>query len=143
MYKQALLSTLISVALSGCASHSHELKAAPVSTAGYENMACNDLHAEAKGSITQTLELTQVLDKKADDDSSQMAIGMILFWPALFALEGGDGEEAATYSRLKGEINAIEKVAIKTSCEPAQLAVKDEAVQIRLMREALKPVVMG
>jgi hypothetical protein len=46
-----------------------------------------------------------------------MAIGLILFWPALFFLEGGDGPQAAEYARLRGEVDALERVAIVKKCD--------------------------
>ena len=64
-------------------------------------------------------ELHASLKKTADDDGAQMAIGAILFWPALFFLEGGDGAEAAEYSRIKGEREAIEIAAIQRDCSIA------------------------
>ena len=45
-----------------------------------------------------------------------MGIGLILFWPALFFLEGGDGVNASQYSHLKGEFEALEQVAIQKDC---------------------------
>lgn len=48
-------------------------------------------------------ELQASLKQKADGDAMQMGVGMLLFWPALFFLEGGDGAQAQEYSRLKGE----------------------------------------
>ena len=45
-----------------------------------------------------------------------MGVGLILFWPALFFLEGGDGPEAQEYARLKGEREAIERSSIKKKC---------------------------
>ena len=45
-----------------------------------------------------------------------MGIGLILFWPTLFALEGGDGPEAAEYGRLKGEYEAIRSAALQKKC---------------------------
>jgi hypothetical protein len=38
------------------------------------------------------------LKKKADNDTAQMTVGMLLLWPTLFFLEGGDGPEASEYS---------------------------------------------
>ena len=61
-------------------------------------------------------ELRGTLDKDASNDAAQMGIGLILFWPALFFLEGGDGVQAAQYSQLKGEFEALEQVAIQKSC---------------------------
>lgn len=117
--KQALIILLATGLITGCASNSSELKAAHVSTSGFKGLSCTELHADLQSSINVVNELTTVIDDKADNDKAQMAIGMILFWPTLFALEGGDGTEAAEYSRLKGEINAMEEVAILNQCQPA------------------------
>lgn len=38
---------------------------------------------------------------------------MVLFWPALFALEGGDGPEATEYAQLKGEYEAARQASEK------------------------------
>ena len=45
-----------------------------------------------------------------------MGVGLILFWPALFALEGGDGPDAEEYRRLKGEVDALQTVSVKKKC---------------------------
>lgn len=112
--------------LSGCASHSHEIQAAHVSTTPYEGMNCQKLHAEMQSNFNRINDISGMIDKKADDDEAQMAIGMILFWPTLFALEGGDGPEAAEYSRLKGEVNAMETVAISNECTGAMQAAEEQ-----------------
>jgi hypothetical protein len=44
-----------------------------------------------------------------------MALGLVLFWPALFFI-GGDGPEAQEYGRLKGEYDALEKASIQEEC---------------------------
>ena len=41
--------------------------------------------------------------------------GLILFWPALFFI-GGTKEQEAEYARLKGEYEALDKVAIQKNC---------------------------
>lgn len=48
-----------------------------------------------------------------------MAAGIILFWPALFFLEGGDGPQAAEYSRLKGEREALQQALVQKKCSIA------------------------
>lgn len=58
-----------------------------------------------------------------------MAVGMILFWPTLFFLEGGDGPEAAEYSRLKGEKGALEKIAVQKECGLTTTAEDDKATK--------------
>ena len=52
------------------------------------------------------------LDKKASNDTAQATVA-ILFQPTLFFLEGGDRPQAAEYSMLKGEFDALEQVSIK------------------------------
>jgi hypothetical protein len=54
-------------------------------------------------------------DEKASSDAGAMAIGMILFWPALFLLDG-DEESASEVARLKGEMDAIEQANIQKNC---------------------------
>ena len=56
------------------------------------------------------------MKETADADAAQVGVGLILFWPALFLVEGGDGAEAQEYSRLKGEKEAIERVSIQKKC---------------------------
>ena len=45
-----------------------------------------------------------------------MGIGMLVFWPALFALEGGDGPGATEYARLKGEYEAVRSTSVLKEC---------------------------
>ncbi|MDC1214123.1 hypothetical protein N8000_06600 [Rhodospirillales bacterium] len=61
-------------------------------------------------------ELHSQLEETADNDAAQMGVGLILFWPTLFFLEGGDGPQAQEYAKLKGERDAIEKVAVIKKC---------------------------
>ena len=66
-----------------------------------------------------------------------MAIGLVLFWPTLFFLEGGDGPEAAEYARLKGEVDALEGVAIQKQCDmTAFQAIRDQ--ETKMIEEAKK-----
>ena len=45
-----------------------------------------------------------------------MGLGIVLFWPALFFLEGGDGVEAEEFAQLKGKLEAVEKSAVQQDC---------------------------
>ncbi|MGB0722023.1 MAG: hypothetical protein ACPGU7_06460 [Gammaproteobacteria bacterium] len=128
----------IFAALAGCATQPSEIQSAQVSTSGYENMSCAELSSEARGNLTRTDELFALLEKKAKDDEAQTAIGMILFWPALFALEGGDGPEAAEYSRLKGELNAMEKVIYKKDCTDARAMIDEHREKVAQARAMAK-----
>ena len=104
------------VFLSACASHPDKIAASSVSTMQYQDYSCKQVAAELDRVERKSNELYYRLDKTAGNDSAQMAVGMLLFWPTLFFLEGGDGPEAAEYARLKGEMEALEKVSIKKKC---------------------------
>jgi hypothetical protein len=82
----------------------------------YKDYNCDQIASEMENVSRRAGELHASLKKTANNDSGQMAVGMILFWPALFFLEGGDGPEAAEYARLKGEKEALEKVAVEKQC---------------------------
>ena len=55
-----------------------------------------------------------------------MTIGLLLFWPALFWLEGGDDARAGEYAHLKGERLALEDAAVMKKCDPATLPKYEE-----------------
>lgn len=114
-----LAGVLLAATLSGCASSPDKMAAAYVSPIQYQDYDCKQVGAELTRVSRRAQELYGQLDKTASNDAAQMAVGMVLFWPALFFLEGGDGPEAAEYSRLKGERDALEQVAIQKHCDPA------------------------
>ncbi len=103
--------------LSACASQPNEIPAQSVSTLIYKDYDCDQLAMEADRVNRRVGELYTSLKKTADGDAMQMGVGLVLFWPALFFLEGGDGPEAQEYARLKGERQAIETVAIRRKCD--------------------------
>ena len=109
-----LISTLM--LLTACATQPDNIAASSVSTLQYQGYSCKQLGLELDRVERKANTLYHSLDKKAGDDSAQMAVGMILFWPTLFFLEGGDGPEAAEYARLKGELEALETVSIRKKC---------------------------
>lgn len=106
----------VALALTGCATDPASISAASVSPMQYNGYDCAQVVAELDRVTKRANELNTALKEKADNDTAQMTVGMILFWPALFFLEGGDGPEAAEYARLKGEKEAIEKTAITKNC---------------------------
>lgn len=52
-----------------------------------------------------------------------MGVGLVLFWPALFAL-GGTKQQEAEYARLKGEHDALQQAAVAKKC--GVLTAKEE-----------------
>ena len=102
--------------LVACASPPEKIPAQYVSELQYQSYDCQQLEMEARRISARTGELYQSVKKLSDNDSAQMGVGHILFWPTLFFLEGGDGPEAAEYSRLQGEADAMERAAISKKC---------------------------
>ncbi|WP_419798881.1 MAG: hypothetical protein ACNI26_04220 [Terasakiella sp.] len=114
--KKALLALGITSFLTACASQPDKINTAYVSDIQYRNYDCDQLTEESSRISYRVNELYGNLKNKADADTAQMGIGLVLFWPTLFLLEGGDGPEAQEYARLKGEQEAIQKVAIQKKC---------------------------
>lgn len=102
--------------LAGCASQPDKIQAAYISPEQYQRHDCQQLAAE-KGRVERRVNtLYSSLKKTADNDATQMGVGMLLLWPTLFFLEGGDGAEAGEYAQLKGQYAALEEVSINKRC---------------------------
>ena len=114
--KNFLIAGALAATLAACASQPDEIQTAYVSTLPYENYDCQQIAGEMERVSRRASELRGSLKKKADNDEAQMGVGLILFWPTLFFLEGGDGPTAQEYARLKGERDALEKVSIAKKC---------------------------
>ena len=112
--------------LSACASQPEDLESQRVSLLQYKEFDCKQLEIEDMGVTTQANDLYASLKKKADNDAIQTGIGLVLFWPSLFLLEGGDGMEAQEYQRLKGEKEAIAQSSKLKDCNfvPATLTTE-------------------
>lgn len=120
--------------LSGCASDPRDIEAQHVTPTKYKDFDCEQVSAELQRVSRRTSELFGQLDEIRSDDEAQTAVGLILLWPALLFLEGGDGAEAEEYARLQGEINALEAVAIVKECDMTDFEEIRERQQA--MREA-------
>ena len=112
--KLALIAGLI-VCLAGCAKSSDKIPASYVSPLAYQGYSCNQLGAELARINARVAEVAGVQDEAASDDAVLMGVGLILFWPTLFFLEGDTGREAEL-GRLRGEIDAIESAATRKNC---------------------------
>lgn len=113
--KKTILAAGLAV-LAGCATQPKDIPAAHVSPLVYKDYDCDQISQEMRRVSLRTNELYTSLKNEADSDAAQMGVGAIIFWPALFFLEGGDGPEAQEYARLKGEHNALEEAAIQKRC---------------------------
>lgn len=112
-----LTSTLliISVSLVGCATPSKDIATNYVSPIQFQSYDCDQLQSEAVRIQSRVSHLGGRLDEAASNDKAITGAGMILFWPALFAL-GGTKQQEAEYARLKGEYDAIQQSSINKKC---------------------------
>lgn len=111
-----LITTTAAVAmLAACAKQPEQVVAAPVSTLPYQGLSCRALAIEEAQIVEHVHTLTGAQKKKANADAAIMAVGVIVFWPALFALAAGTDQEAAL-SRAKGEYEAIQKAKAAKRC---------------------------
>ena len=101
--------------LAGCASKSSEITPAYVSPLLYQNYSCNQLAEEAARITARAQQVAGVQDSQRTTDGIAVTVAVVVFWPAAFAIKG-DGNTAAELSRLKGELETIEKVAIQKKC---------------------------
>jgi len=107
--------TAAGLILNGCASRSEDISAAYVSPIQYDNYTCDQIREETARVTSRAQHLAGEVDDNATGDAVAMGVGVVLFWPALFFIDG-DGPEAQEYARLKGERTTLEQVAIRKNC---------------------------
>jgi hypothetical protein len=140
--KKIFTTFLLTATLTACATKPDEIQAAYVSPLKYASYTCEQLGTEMGYVGEKTTRLYSQLDKKAKDDNTQGWIGAILFWPALFFLEGGDGPEAAEYAQLKGDFEALRQNSVQKNCsvkiESPEEIIKRKAAEEKAAKKAKK-----
>jgi len=101
--------------IGACASRSSDIQASYVSPVQYQNYSCQQLVEEGRRVSAHAARVAGHQDDKRTNDAVLTGVAVVLFWPALFALEG-DGQMAAELARLKGEMEAIEKASLEKNC---------------------------
>ena len=99
----------------GCASSSSEIKPSYVSPLQYQGLTCQQMGAEMERVSRRASEVAGVQDSNKSQDAWVTGAAIVLFWPAAFFVKG-DGAAAQELARLKGEFEALERVAIEKSC---------------------------
>ena len=128
---------LLFLATSGCASKPGAIPADYVSPLKYTAFSCDVLTAERERMLDSLVELYRHQNKDVSDDSAAMAVSMLLFWPALFALSGGKEDVAGALGKLKGEVRALDIAATDKGCADiiAQIAKEKKSVEEALAKE--------
>lgn len=106
------------VAFTGCATQPANVQATYVSSMKYDSADCKQLGREAEEIDTRLHAVTGTLQTKANSDAAIVTVGVILFWPALFALSATGGKpEEAELGHLKGETEALARAAKAKGCD--------------------------
>lgn len=103
------------MALSGCATASKDISANYVSPMQFQSYDCEQLASESQRIQARVVQLGGRLDTAAANDKAIAGVGVLLFWPALFAL-GGTKQQEMDYARLRGEYDAVQQSAILKKC---------------------------
>ena len=113
--KSIVLTATALALLAGCAQQAEDITASAVSPFAYERLSCAELDTEARR-VARRLEILSIAqDEKAKQDAQFTSIGMILFWPALFMVEGND-QTAGHVAQLKGEMVAMRDANRTNDC---------------------------
>jgi len=118
MNKTIAATLALCIAATGCATASKDIPVAYVSPMQYQAYDCQQLSSEIQRIQARVVQLGGRLDSAASNDKAIAGVGIILFWPALFAL-GGTKQQEADYARLRGEYDATEQAAILKKCPGA------------------------
>ena len=114
--KKILVGLLVaSTVLSGCATSSKNLTSSYISPLQYQQYSCNQLAQESSNIQARVAEIGGAVDSQATKDKWVTGASILLFPPALFFI-GGNKMQEAEFSRLKGEYEAVQKMAVQKNC---------------------------
>jgi hypothetical protein len=102
-----------------CATSPNSILPAQVSPEPYLQMDCAQLAAEYARVKASLEDAQQVQTSHAQQDSTTVAVGVLLFPPIVAAVQG-DRSIAADIARLKGERTAIEDAMARKNCNASQ-----------------------
>ena len=99
----------------GCASKPDDIIGSYVSPYKYRDFTCEDIALEALALNNRFLVSQGKTAHEAKIDSAQLALGLTLFWPALFFLDENN-LESQSYSLMKGQMRALTVVSENKNC---------------------------
>lgn len=88
-----------------CAQTADSVAPSYVSRNAYTDLTCKQLTAERNAVVRNVTQLSEKQNSAAANDKAAVAVGIILFWPALFYLAADDSSEQLGLA--KGQYDAI------------------------------------
>ena len=127
MKNPILLFLVGALLLAGCASNPATIRATYVSPLEYSNLDCDQIRLEMMRVSRRAATASGQQQEERNDDKAALAVGLILFWPALFFMGGDDMKQEIAL--LKGQYEALETVAIQKKCD-WMLQVQDQRKEL-------------
>ena len=116
--------------LAGCAQSPGSIKGTYVSPLVYQNYDCGQVRQEMMRVSRKVQEVSGAQSRAATGDAVATTVGLVIFWPALFFLMGGD-DRADELARLKGESEALEQAAIQKNCTALVEEIERERERVK------------
>ena len=117
MYRK-IVAVTTALCLASCATAPEKIGATYVSSLQYSGYDCDQLRMEMVHISSKVAEVSGAQKRQANNDAVAMGVGLVLFWPALFFLAGGN-DRKAELGNLKGQYDALTEVAIQKKCPVA------------------------
>lgn len=115
MKTKAIVAACAALSLAACATSPDKISASYVSPLQYQGYDCGQIRTELVRIGQRVDEVTGQQRKQANNDAIAMGVGLVLFWPALFFLAGGN-DKKEELGRLKGEYDALQQAAVSKRC---------------------------
>lgn len=112
---KAIVGACAALSLTACATSPDKISASYVSPLQYQSYDCGQIRGELVRISQRVDEVTGQQRKQASNDALAMGVGLVLFWPALFFLAGGN-DKKEELGRLKGEYDALQTAAVQKQC---------------------------
>jgi len=111
--KTLLVTTILALALSGCAGR----EAHPVATVQYgdDQLSCLMIQGEIAGNMAQAQNLQSQAAAHNATNAGVAVVGALLFWPALFALDLTDYEKVEASALMQRDAH-LQQLASEHKC---------------------------
>ena len=107
----------LSLLLAGCAARSVDVQPVPSSDGDFASWSCPRLFDELDRVQRRAADVAYAVDERAGNNIIALGIGVIVFWPALLAMQP-DGPEARELALLKGRNDALRAAVRAKGCPP-------------------------
>lgn len=115
--KKLLATIFLPALLMSCATQPDKIKATTISPDTYADFDCNQVRQEILRVHERVSSIAGMQRTKAKSDAMAVGVGLVLYWPALFLVAGGDMDEEI--ASLKGQYEALSVTAEDKNCPVA------------------------